>query len=1202
MTTPQLYIYNNQIVDNHTNYWGGGIHNSGTLVAINSEFIDNTAIDNTNWTGGGGSAIVNYSTLTAACTTFRNNHVSPTIEGGSSYVPFTIPGGAVYTESVDTHVHYCNFIDNTASGQNPYCAVYPQYGYCPLHIRDFASTVTVDASYNYWSNLDDQAVWGDVNTYPTIPEVHYGDHSGVNDPCYVPPVPLPPEPPTLALWVEDDFEGFTDTRWALQPGWEYMSVIEEPSMALYVSGTDDELVFGEDVYEDVGVQARLWVERDEAEVRIRQSTAGVYILGMSSEGEVRLTRQGQDVGDYQVLYETEVENIQDGPPWHTVWLSAVDDTVEITVDEETFTWTDPDPLPAGTVAFVGADDQTSLFVDDFELWLPEDQVLAMKSPRPITTAATETGSGHGLLRPDNPFSALSAQLEDLPLEVDLVFQASEASGAPDAYRLQTGISDQPMAVIQNTAWDTQPALSRDGQRVAVATWENGCTTISVWEEDEGEYWQVVDVGGDAVGCYNGQPVWSNDGQYLAFVSRDGAYGEDAGSRIIIANANNGQVEQVLLDDAYSDWSPTFSPNGDELAFVSYRPVQPGDDPDGKPRTFIINRFSGDIRAIGEVYDVDPAWSPDGNWIAVSNRGPVGGLLRLLDPYSSYAQTLDEIGQHPSWSNNSEYIAFHLEFEGQTEIYLLNVYDYSEPVLLYIGGHFPDLGLVRQVMPTPTPEPSGTPETSCEGRVIPTLMPPYQKVTLRYRPGGEVVGYLDPGAPINLIDGANDPYDQWWWHITSVEAPIQEGYLRVDLVDNYNDCQMIESEPPLAPTPQPNEECYVKLQGVSAQVRDGANTVIREITDPDERIRVYGTSYDRARLLISLPGILPQEWVNRSLFINDPLNARACRNTVLGRFYATAQQGYWTTVGAYANDFLAPISSVQYNNEYADFRNSYHYSPGDHEGTDLVYGPPNGTGSAIPFAVHAQADGVIVDAGPDGITKAYRFERNYCGETTVDGNRFPNRSGVFYWTVPIDENQCGTTEQGEPIEGIKEIYFFAVMGNEDQTFTLESEKLRERPSTGYYPFGLRAVEIDDLQRVRSFVNVCDDIPDACVTNSPGRRLLIWYDVEDNGEPNEPDIQTVYYHVAVDSAPKYEQWHSTCSSADRNATWSMVIIENDPEYVICNVAVGDYLGNASRIGFTTAAHLHYEVYIDRNFDRTLHGADDREDPLMAFQTIR
>ncbi len=268
---------------------------------------------------------------------------------------------------------------------------------------------------------------------------------------------------------------------------------------------------------------------------------------------------------------------------------------------------------------------------------------------------------------------------------------------------------------------------------------------------------------------------------------------------------------------------------------------------------------------------------------------------------------------------------------------------------------------------------------------------------------------------------------------------------------------------------------------------------------------------------------------------------------------------------------------------------------------------DGAGNSIPFEVYAQSNGIVVDAGPDGITRSYQYEKNYCGQEPVPGNQYPNRGGVFYWTVPIPigSDTCGG------ISGVKEIYFVAVTGEQDDTISGEVRD-SEEPATGYYPFGLSRLERENnLQQVFQFTNVCSSNPGVCV-DQPGRQLIIWYDVandEPNDGPNRPEIQTVYYHVAVDTIPQYGDWRSVCSG-DRDLTWTQTMIESNPSYDICKIttalsAEGFWVGQARRIGFATAPHLHYEVHIDRYNDGSFDGSPDfrdREDPLMAFWTIR
>jgi hypothetical protein len=158
---------------------------------------------------------------------------------------------------------------------------------------------------------------------------------------------------------------------------------------------------------------------------------------------------------------------------------------------------------------------------------------------------------------------------------------------------------------------------------------------------------------------------------------------------------------------------------------------------------------------------------------------------------------------------------------------------------------------------------------------------------------------------------------------------------------------------------------------------------------------------------------------------------------------------------------------------------------------------------------------------------------------------------------------------------------------------------ERPSTGYYPFGIIQRELQDLRE--EFDEIC--VGEFGCIDGPGRQIVIWYGGE-GALQDQAMIQTVYYHVSVDELLQYQQLREICS-ASRNTTWNRVV-ENHPDYDVCRVEAHDFLGQALKIGFADAPHLHYEVYIDRDnngqFIRGDGNAGDREDPLMAFSTIR
>jgi len=97
-----------------------------------------------------------------------------------------------------------------------------------------------------------------------------------------------------------------------------------------------------------------------------------------------------------------------------------------------------------------------------------------------------------------------------------------------------------------------------------------------------------------------QPVWSTDGQWIAFVRQDGSR-----ERIYLARFPLRNIEQeiVKLTDGTKDNTPTWSSDSQWLAFTSYR--------DGNAEIYLMrstgqtqSNLSGD-----PARDLDPAWKP-----------------------------------------------------------------------------------------------------------------------------------------------------------------------------------------------------------------------------------------------------------------------------------------------------------------------------------------------------------------------------------------------------------------------------------------------------------------------------------------------------------------------------------------------------------------------------------------------------------------
>ena len=183
------------------------------------------------------------------------------------------------------------------------------------------------------------------------------------------------------------------------------------------------------------------------------------------------------------------------------------------------------------------------------------------------------------------------------------------------------------------------------------------------------------------------PSWSPDGKRMAFVSRrDGHVHPIDGwrtSEIYVMDAD-GSDQQNLTNDPHHDWSPSWSPDGKRIVFGSDRDKE--DNPhnteiyvmkaDGTNQRRLTNNLTEDIY---------PAWSPDGGRIAFSARRE-GHVVHNLDiTYEIYVMDADGGNQqrltenrkndmYSSWSPNGNRIAFVSDRKGDFANYDIYVMD------------------------------------------------------------------------------------------------------------------------------------------------------------------------------------------------------------------------------------------------------------------------------------------------------------------------------------------------------------------------------------------------------------------------------------------------------------------------------------------------------------------------------------------------
>jgi TolB protein len=155
--------------------------------------------------------------------------------------------------------------------------------------------------------------------------------------------------------------------------------------------------------------------------------------------------------------------------------------------------------------------------------------------------------------------------------------------------------------------------------------------------------------------------WSPDGQRIAFyrgVGIEGGGRFDADWNVFTMAVDGSDIRQ-LTDASGVAGMPVYSPDGSRIAFMGER--------DGVADVWVMDADGSDPVNITDfddstLDDYHPTWSPDGEQIAfVRGRVPPGGpgKLRVIDADGSHGRVLldSPLAMFPAWSPDGTRIAF-----------------------------------------------------------------------------------------------------------------------------------------------------------------------------------------------------------------------------------------------------------------------------------------------------------------------------------------------------------------------------------------------------------------------------------------------------------------------------------------------------------------------------------------------------------------